>query len=234
MVGKSTEGNRKKLKVGNTRKTRSDRKRDIKPTISVELKDCIYRLSYILDTPVKDVVVDLCIAGASSDRVMALISGKLRRDMRIEETVYIGDLENESNRCDSTARRERITSRFKIEDYEILSALSYGLDCSVSRACAILLDASIREIDIIREMLKEGFTQRDKDRMRELRSIMKYVNEDNPFDDKLELESVIEMLARKTRDKFQSVNARDKDKSDSSVSESVIESDVGFKINSWR
>ncbi|MEB9310261.1 hypothetical protein P4I99_33175 [Bacillus cereus] len=46
------------------RKVRKDKKVDIKPTISVDLKECIYRLSYITNKPVKD--GGLCSNGTKS------------------------------------------------------------------------------------------------------------------------------------------------------------------------
>ncbi|MCM3176307.1 hypothetical protein [Cytobacillus horneckiae] len=50
------------------RKTRSDKKKDIKPTINIKLHECINRLSYITNTPVKDVGVHICMAELESKK----------------------------------------------------------------------------------------------------------------------------------------------------------------------
>ncbi|MDA6082696.1 hypothetical protein OSJ97_24410, partial [Escherichia coli] len=60
--------------VAKDRKTRSDKKRDVKPTISIDLKNCIYRLSYITNTPVKDVIETICEKGLQSRKVMEYLS----------------------------------------------------------------------------------------------------------------------------------------------------------------
>ena len=68
------------------RKVRSDKKRDVKPTISSNLKHCIYRLSYITSTPVKDVAETLCEKGLRSRKVMDYLSTYFRRDLKFANT----------------------------------------------------------------------------------------------------------------------------------------------------
>ncbi|MDV2888137.1 hypothetical protein RYX45_23525, partial [Alkalihalophilus pseudofirmus] len=72
------------------RKTRSDKKRDVKPTVSSNLRDCIYRLSYITQTPVKDVVEILCEKGLKSRKVVEYLSQYFRRDFQFINTLFIG------------------------------------------------------------------------------------------------------------------------------------------------
>ncbi|WP_245579618.1 hypothetical protein [Alteribacter aurantiacus] len=77
-----------------TRKVRSDKKRDVKPTIPFQLRECIYRLSYITNRPVKDVAEAICLYGLASKKVMEHLSKNFRRDFMGESTLYVGDLEN--------------------------------------------------------------------------------------------------------------------------------------------
>ncbi|HGE5798668.1 hypothetical protein [Bacillus thuringiensis] len=65
------------------RKVRKDKKVDIKPTISVDLKECIYRLSYITNKPVKDVALHICDYALHSKEIMEILSESFRRNLTI-------------------------------------------------------------------------------------------------------------------------------------------------------
>lgn len=74
------------------RKVRCDKKRDVKPTIPIHLKECIYRLSYIVNTPVKDVTESICTSGITSQKVMNYLSNYLRKGFSFKNTVYMRDM----------------------------------------------------------------------------------------------------------------------------------------------
>ncbi|AIE58946.1 hypothetical protein [Bacillus methanolicus] len=86
------------MKKEKERRTRSDKKRDVKPTITIQLKECIYRISYITNTPVKDVAETICEAGLVSRKVMDYLSQHFRRPVRLKNTLYMGDLDRPSLR----------------------------------------------------------------------------------------------------------------------------------------
>lgn len=165
------------------RKFRSDRKRDVQPTVSRELKDCIYRLSFITDTPVKDVAEQICINGFGRKKVISHVSQNFRRDVRIDNSLYIGDVNRVSVKKRTAAgQSERISIRFKSDMYERLSVLAYALDCSVARATSLLLDATVREVDFINEFVRDYLSEHvDEQRMNELKKVLKYINSDNPY-----------------------------------------------------
>lgn len=159
------------------RKTRSDKKRDVQPTISVDLKDCIYRVSYIVRRPVKDVAEDLCKIGLDNREVLDEISEKFRRDVRIGRVLYRGNMDLESNRGRIDEKEtERITIRFTNDVHGHISALSYALDSSVARACGILLDVCIKRVDVLGVILEDELEEcgRDKERLRELKRVVEY------------------------------------------------------------
>lgn len=183
------------------RKTRSDKKRDVQPTIPVELKDCIYRLSYIASTPVKDVSENICISGMLDSDVMEYLSRNFRRDIKIGNTVYMGDINRESVRKRYIrGRNERISIRFKQNAHENLSALAYAMDCSVARACGLLLDASVRNVVFIGEFTRQYIGKHvDKERMRELKKVLKYINADNPYSETMSLRVFVSYLSGEIR-----------------------------------
>ena len=169
------------------RQQRSDKKRDVKPTIPMQLRECIYRLSYITDTPVKDVSEALCESGINSKKVIELLSDKFRRDYRRENTYYLGDLSRPSlQKSNIEGEKERITIRFSQETYEKISSLAYALDVTVSKATFLLLDASVRNTNFLNRYVKESLrTHLDDKRMRELQEVLKFINDNNPYEEKI-------------------------------------------------
>lgn len=169
------------------RRTRSDKKRDIKPTISISLKDCIYRLSYITDTPVKDVAELICEKGLQSRKVIEYLANYFRRDYKFLSTVYFGDLGRESlQRKYQSGKNERITIRFTQATYEDIFYLANALDVTPSKATALLLDASVRNTNLLNAFVKTYLHgQLDNQRMNELKLVLKYINKNNPYNEEI-------------------------------------------------
>ncbi|MCM3169477.1 hypothetical protein [Peribacillus frigoritolerans] len=184
------------------RKTRSDKKRDIKPTISTNLKDCIYRLSYITNTPVKVVVEVLCEKGLKSRKVIDYLSNYFRRDFKFLNTVYMGDLERESlQRKYQSGKNERISTRFKQETYEEISLLSQALDVTPSKATSLLLDASIRNTNLLNAFVKTYLHDHiDETRMKELKQVLKYINKNNPYKEEISWFTLLSMIFEDVKD----------------------------------
>lgn len=167
------------------RKVRSDKKRDINPTVSKELRDCIFRLAYITDNSVMSVAEAICINGIGRKQVVSHLAQNFRRPVRIDNTLYMGDLTRlPVKKRTAAGQSERISIRFTSQTYEAIYALSYALDCTVSRACALLLDASVRDSDFINEFVRRYLEDNiDDQRMRELRKVLSYVNANNPYNE---------------------------------------------------
>lgn len=167
-----------------TRKIRSDKKKEVKPTIEVELKECIYRISYITQTPVKDVALVLCERGFLSHEVMSFLSERFRRTVRLKNTLYIGDIEKTSLRTRSIpGKKEKITMRFDSVMYENLCTLSYAMDVTPTQAVAELLNASVHYTDILNDIVKEHINGHlSEARMKELRKVLQYLNNHNTED----------------------------------------------------
>src|SRR5699024_12776141 len=110
------------------RKTRSDKKKDIKPTVSINLKETISLISYITTTPVKDVSEHICSIGLYSKQVMDLLSEYFRRDLVFGNTCYVGNLERTSLQRKKIYDLEtRITIRFTEEIADKINSLAYAL-----------------------------------------------------------------------------------------------------------
>lgn len=187
---------------GGHRKRRSDRKRDIKPTVSLELRECIYRLAYITDAPVKDVSEAIVINGFSDPKVMEYLSEKFVRDIHVGNTIYRKrtHFNHIAKRSDGN-QTARISIRFKLEDHDVISSLAYAMDCTVSRACALLLDASVRNGEFIDEFVKSYLTTHlDRERVSEIKRVLKYINANNPYDETYTWASLLSLMMEEVRD----------------------------------
>lgn len=184
------------------RRIRSDKKRDVKPTISIDLKSCIYRLSYITSTPVKDVVETICEKGLQSRRVIEYLSQYFRRELQYMNTIYMGDLGRESlQRKYQSGKNERITTRFNQGTYENIKELSDALDVTPSKATALLLDASVRNTNLLNAFVKTYLHGTiDKMRMKELKQVLQYVNKNNPYNEDISWFTLLSMICEEAKD----------------------------------
>jgi len=181
------------------RKIRSDKKRDVKPLIPVDLKECIYSLSYITNTPVKDVVEEICISGVSSPKVMDYLSNYFRRGFSSESTVYMGDMSIEPIRkLYKNIEKERVSTRLKDghgETYDVIKRLAYALDSTPSLATSFLIEASIKNSDFVDEyMTKHLEEELDQGRLKELKEVLKFLNKNNPYKEEVSLHNLISYI----------------------------------------
>lgn len=166
------------------RKTRSDKKRDVKPSISIELKNCLSVLSYITGQPIKSIIEIIFIKSIQSTRVIDYLSSYFIRDYVCRNTFYIGDLDNKYP--NEKSKKIRATTRLKQEHYEILATLAYSLDMTPSKALAVTLDAGIKNTNILNSIIRVYLTQElDNTRIKELKTILKFINDNNPYDEKV-------------------------------------------------
>ena len=175
------------------RKERSDKKRDVKPIITIELKDAIYRMAYITQTPIKDVAESMVVHAVSEREIIDNLSQSFRRDVRIDNTLKYGHIGNKRISKREEGERERITLRLTQRTYEVVAVLAYALDVSATRVCALLLDESMRDFRFINGYVSRHISDKiTESQMRELRSILRYVNED--ADDQMTLASLLSSI----------------------------------------
>lgn len=169
------------------RKVRSDKKWSVQPFVSTELRDCIYRLNYITGIPVKDVIEKICENGMRNRRVLSYISMNFRRDLRINNSIYLGDMERVPvSKRSAAGVNERISTRVTGTMHDALKALAYALDCSTAKACALLLDATVRDVEFVNGFVEGYLTKHvDKQRMRELKKVLEYINAHNPYKEEI-------------------------------------------------
>ncbi|MDA1977089.1 hypothetical protein PDL67_11085 [Bacillus cereus] len=166
------------------RKIRSDKRKDVKPTVELSLYDCVSRISYITNTPMKDVGEIFCTHGLYSKKVIDYLSKKFRRGYKFKDTIYMGNRELMSERVRKHSKSTtRITMRFRQETYDHLADLAYALDTTVSTATAILLDAAVRNTDIVNEYVTRFVEETlDDNRKDQLKKVLTYIRKENPYE----------------------------------------------------
>ena len=163
---------------GATNFRRKNRKRDLKPYILLELKDAIYRLSFLTYTPVKDIAEQLIINSIQNKVILDSLSRHFKREIYLNNTWYGGHLIDGPISKRAEGECERITTRLREDDYEDVRKLAYALDCSTARAGSLLIEASMKDMHFINSLIKEFMAQQLSDReMKELRDLMKFLNQ---------------------------------------------------------
>lgn len=171
------------MKGREDRKVRADKKRDVKPTIPLQLHECISRLSYILSCPIKDIGESVCLLGIEQEPVMDLLAKEFRRDLRFSRhTLFRGDPYRTPVKPFKGMIKRRITIRFKQSDHDRLCRLSFALDVTPSKTTALLLDAAIRNRAVMDSFLNSHLPRRlQNDRMEQLKWVMNFIERDNPY-----------------------------------------------------
>ena len=162
------------------RKTRSDKKKEVKATLSIDLKDAIYRLSFLTLTHVKDVCEYLCHAALNERKIIEKLSTNFLHDIRYSDTLFRGHLTNKQIEKRISGTTSRVTLKFKRADYEAIYSLSYALEVSPSRTTAILLDMSMKDISIVNQYVKDYLHDNlTHYQMSELKYLLAYLNRTN-------------------------------------------------------
>mgnify|MGYP003549753024 FL=1 len=160
------------------RKVRSDAKKDVKSTLPIELKDAIYRLAFLTNTPVMHVAELLFVHSIRNAEIVDRIATQFQREVLLNGKLYRGSLSNPAvSKQKYDGQTDRIHFRLSRESYEILAVFAYALACSHSKACAVLLEECIHESDFISNYVEQHLEDNlSKDYMNELREFMRYVN----------------------------------------------------------
>lgn len=192
--------------VERVRKVRSDKKREVKPTITMSLYECIDRLSYMTTNPIKDVAEEICVLGLQSEKTIDLLAGYFRRDYWIQERKLIrGDVSRVPYTFkDGDSQKRRISIRFSQSLHDKLSELAYALDMTVSSTTALLLKTAIYESTIFVDyVLKHLDDETTEARMNQLQYIVDFINESNkeePIDIRMLVSYILDKASTKTRD----------------------------------
>ncbi|OIJ09430.1 hypothetical protein BKP35_16380 [Anaerobacillus arseniciselenatis] len=180
------------------RATRSDKKKDIKPIVGIEIYECLCRLSYITNTPIKDVGENVIKEGLANINVIEYLSKHFKRDYWHGETL-LRSLDKShlfnSRSLKIEGNKKRVSLRFEQKSYEHLSDLAYTLDLTVSSATSLLLDAALKNSKIVHRYIETYINSNlDPNRKQQLKAVLKFMNKNNLYEEKITLGLLINMI----------------------------------------
>jgi len=162
------------------RKQRSDKKREVKPLIPVDAKEVIFRLSHITHTPLKDVGEFLTVFMLQDKDALTDLSEHFKRSVGIDNTLYNGNINARTIDKRLRVPSDLVAIRFKRIDFERICVLAFALDCTPTRATAVLLEQATRDIKAVNEYVYINMKHELTDgQMNELRKVLSYVNRYN-------------------------------------------------------
>ncbi|MBD8521778.1 hypothetical protein IAI09_13125 [Lysinibacillus fusiformis] len=159
--------------MGNRRITRSDKKVDVKPTISESLKTTLYKFADICDEPVKDVAERLCNTGAVSEFVVEEIRKWFRRDYRWKDTITMGYPERPKLRITVQPNKGKVTIKFKQRDFDQLSVLAFALDITPTTTAAVLIRVTLGNKKFMQWYLSNFLRHLDEMEIRKIYRLLK-------------------------------------------------------------
>lgn len=200
------------MEKGSKRKTRSDKKREIKPTLQQKYFELIHQLSYVSDQPLKVVGEEICMRGICSQDVIEYLSQYFVRDYSFSKySFYLGTFDRDSYVLPKGEKR-RITLRFHRDFYEKIAKLAFSMDKTISSTTALLIETAIQNTCVVNDYLTEYIeTNLDPQRTKTLKAFIRFINKNSPFSDvEITLSSVIayyvEELMDQTKDFKESIN----------------------------
>ncbi len=191
-----------------SRKVRSDKKRDVKPVVHIELYECIVRLAYITNQPIKDIGEKICREGMQSKKVIDLISQYFRRNFFFSDHItYQGMKERVPCKIDrGTGERARITLRIPQCLHDRVGELAYALDLTIASTTALLLESSVKNTDIIHTCIEEYVEKNlDEQRKKQLKEVLHFINQNNPYEEKVTISMLLKQLAGEFMDRSKNI-----------------------------
>lgn len=169
------------------RRERSDKKVRINPTVSIELYNFIEDLSYVTSKPIKDVAEFFCLESLESRKVIEQMSKWFKKDLKFNNTVYIGDsnlFHKRTVKVDGSKRR--IYLKFTKPFAEQLSLMSGVVGMTLSSTTYLLLHFACKDINILDKFLNLYARNLDKERFKILKhAVKKYAVKNNPYGDSI-------------------------------------------------
>ena len=142
-----------------------------------EVKETIYRLAHVTHRPVKDVCESLVCTVLREKQTLDVLSRYFKRSITIDNTYYRGDINTTAIEKRLQTPTGLVSVKFKSFDFELISAIAYGLDCSPTRTCSILLEVAVKNIKVVNEFIRSYMVEElTEGQMMELRKILTFVN----------------------------------------------------------
>ncbi|PZX07883.1 hypothetical protein C7437_1011005 [Psychrobacillus insolitus] len=136
------------------RKVRSDKKVDVKPTMSLELKDLLYHFAHLSEEPVKDAAQRLIEKAVTHELIIASIRKWFRRDYHRPNTITAGYSDRPKLKITMKGETGKVTIKFPQESYDTLCNLAHALDITPTSTAAVLIKMTLYNKDFMDEYIR--------------------------------------------------------------------------------
>lgn len=184
-----------------TRKERSDKKKDCKPTIPFSLYETFDRVSYITNNPIKTVAETILENSLSSDLVMDHFSEKFIRDYWFGDTLYIGNAKMEEGKIIRIpGDKAKVTMRLSKPVFYKLENFAYAIGKTTTSAAGQLLSVSSTETPILQRFVETSVMgELDGGRKKQLKEVLKFIHSHNPYAVEISMFSLLDMIVTRFR-----------------------------------
>lgn len=167
------------------RKVRSDKKREVKPTLANNLKENLCHYSYVTNQPIKDACLFLIEKGLRNDSILREFQKIMIGDFQTENKLYIGNRKGGFPvKLKWSSKNERVTIKIPQLVYSELNRLSFAVGLSVSATSALMLKAVISSWSFKDEHLMFYMNRLDTKRYLMLERFLIDMLEINPINEK--------------------------------------------------
>lgn len=110
-----------------------------------------------------------------NQKILKGLSRYFKRSVQLNNTVYRGSFDNEDVYELMGESNERISFKVKKPMHTFLYDLAYVMNCSVSKASAVLIYESLTDGRFIEHYLQDYLEALDPNRKKELKQLIKYI-----------------------------------------------------------
>ena len=139
------------VKNGGARKTRSDKKRDVKPTVSINLKSQLKTFAELCGEPTKDVAEKLCLDATTSKVIIDSMAKWFRKNYLYNNTIVVGDAERPKLKVNIIGESDTVTFRLKQNDFDKLDDLAHALDLTPTTTAGVLFKVTLYNVEFMQQ-----------------------------------------------------------------------------------
>lgn len=145
---------------------------DVKPTISVELKEKLYTFAYLCNEPIKDVAERLCTEATQSKYIIDEICKWFRRKYIYSNHLVYGYMERPKLKLLTKGETGKVTIKFVQNNFEKVKELSNALDLTPTSTAAVLIKITLHNRDFMEWYINKHLQYLTKSKLEAIRKLL--------------------------------------------------------------
>lgn len=162
------------------RKVRTDKKRDVKPTLSNYVKENLYHFAYLTDQPVKDAGFVLIKEGLRDGAIIETFQPLMISNFNLGNHFYFGDKTREPTKIYYRGHTGKVTIKFTNDVYDELRRLAFAIGLTPTSTAALLIRKTLYNLDFMDEHKNRYFDHLGKERFLELDKFIRKIRSTIP------------------------------------------------------